>query len=205
MDWILEILKAKLNTGAGSLLLFFSAFMEYVFPPYPGDMATLFGAFMALSGKWSFWMVLFMVTSGSVLGALVQYFFGKWLGQKVYDPKGKLRKILNPEHVKKIMVLFNKHANFYILINRFLPAVRAGFFIVAGASRISIIRVLILSTLSSLLWNLSILSAGYFLGLNWEKLKELVMNYQKAAWIFIIIVGIIVFVKLFYNKKRNAG
>ena len=106
MDWILEILKAKLNTGAGSLLLFFSAFMEYVFPPYPGDMATLFGAFMALSGKWSFWMVLFMVTSGSVLGALVQYFFGKWLGQKVYDPKGKLRKILNPEHVKKIMVLF---------------------------------------------------------------------------------------------------
>ena len=49
---LLDFLSAG-QSAAGLSVLFVSALIEYVFPPFPGDTVTLFGAFLAAHQGWS--------------------------------------------------------------------------------------------------------------------------------------------------------
>src|SRR6266540_3243969 len=62
------------------LLLFLSAGLEYVFPPFPGDTVTLFAAFLIGARNWSFARVFLAINAGALLGALLDYWAGRWLG-----------------------------------------------------------------------------------------------------------------------------
>jgi membrane-associated protein len=77
---------------------------------------------------------------------------------------------------------FNRHGAVYILINRFLPGIRAFFFVVAGAARMSLWRVLLYAGISAVAWNAAILACGYAVGANFERLRSLFESYIIVVW-----------------------
>ena len=70
---IIELLSSGPST-IGAVVLFITALIEYVFPPFPGDTVTLFGAFLAANGSWSVPLVFTAVTLGSASGSALNCF-----------------------------------------------------------------------------------------------------------------------------------
>ena len=74
-DWLIAFVSDE-NNPAGVAMLGGSAMVEYVFPPFPGDTITLFGAVLITAYGWSFAAVFGAVMLGSMAGAMADYYLG---------------------------------------------------------------------------------------------------------------------------------
>jgi membrane protein DedA with SNARE-associated domain len=180
---------------AAGLILFGSSIIEYIFPPFPGDTVTLAGAILVGLYGWNFILVFSLVTIGSVLGSVIDYYIGHWFYLR--NPEwfsGKRSKV--SEGISIVLEKFQKHGEIYIVLNRFLPGIRAFFFIAAGMTRLSLLKVSFYSLISASLWNLMIMTAGYFVGANFEILESVISRYNLIIIVIILIVAVLFIRKL---------
>ena len=177
--------------------------VEYLFPPFPGDTVTLFGAFLITRHGWSMPLVFLSVMIGSAVGSMADYGIGVWCRERY--AQGRFLK--NPrarQAVDRVLAGFAKHGEIYVVVNRFLPAVRAVFFIAAGMAGLRPGRVLLFSMLSAAAWNALIIGAGYAAGASWDRIKELFRVYSIAAW-SVVGAAVLFFVVRWYLRRRAEG
>ena len=205
MEDFVETIIGFLSAGeslAGMGLLFVSAAVEYVFPPFPGDTVTLFGAFLCATEGWSVGLVFAVVTGGSMLGASLDYLLGRRLArtppEELTGRKRKAREKIGP-----LLAKFERYGAFYVVINRFLPGIRALFFVAAGMARLPFSRVLLFGALSAAAWNALIIAAGFAVGSNWDRLLGWLRVYTKAAWALVGLLAALVLLR--WLLKRRAG
>jgi membrane protein DedA with SNARE-associated domain len=187
---------------AGLGVLFASALIEYVFPPFPGDTVALFGAFLAAHQGWSVPLVFAAVTLGSLAGSAADYALGRRIGRR---PPEQLtgRKRRARERVAPILVKFERHGAAYVAVNRFLPGIRALFFVAAGMARLPLGKVLLWGAVSAAAWNALIIGAGFALGKNWERLLELLRTYTTIAWIAIGAVILALLIRWMFKRRSS--
>jgi membrane-associated protein len=207
MDDLVSQILAYLSRGESALglaALAAASLVEYVFPPFPGDTVTLFGAFLAATARWHVVAVLAAVTAGSLAGAAIDYAVGRRLAARPLDELSPRRRRLR-ERLAPFVARFERHGAAYLAVNRFLPGIRALIFVAAGAARLPLAKVLAYGALSALLWNALLIGAGFAVGENWELLLELMRRYTVAVWIAIgLAVGALVAVAL-RNRGRRSG
>ena len=182
-ETLLEVVR---QTGPWALaVLFAAALVEYVFPPFPGDLIALTGAFWAVHGVLPLPLVFLAVTAGSVAGAALDYYLGAKLEKAAEQrPGGFLsRRVLPPARVRKIHDAYQRHGDLLILVNRFLPGIRGLFFLAAGSAGMPFRRILFFGTISAGAWNALLLAAGWAVGDNLSRLLDLFRTYSVAAWI----------------------
>jgi membrane-associated protein len=184
MDRITQIITAFLSQNQnplGILLLGLSALIEYVFPPFPGDTVTLFGAFLITRYRWSLPWSFASILAGSGAGAMMDFYLGLWLGER-YRQGRFMRSPAMRKKVERVLSNFARYGEAYIALNRFLPGMRAVFFLAAGMAQLRPLRVLFFALLSAAVWNALIIAVGYALGANWARLKELFSMYTSVFW-----------------------
>jgi membrane protein DedA with SNARE-associated domain len=187
MDDLVTGILARLSQGEsalGAAALAAASLVEYVFPPFPGDTVTLFGAFLAATARWRVATVLAAVTIGSLAGAAIDYAIGRRLVARPIEELSPRRRKLR-ERLAPIIGRFERHGPAYLAVNRFLPGIRALIFVAAGAARLPLGRVLAYGAISALLWNGLLIGAGFAVGGNWERLLELLRRYTAAVWILL--------------------
>lgn len=188
LDQILDLPLAWLLVALGV-----SAFLEYVFPPFPGDTVTVLGAYAVFTGKASLLSIFGAVILGSLLGLSVVYQGGVWLAKRsgglgqLKESKG-LGRFISPPRLALVAEQYRKHGLWLILANRFLPVTRAIFFVFAGMSGVSYWRTLVLGGISSIAWNGMLLAIGLSIGANIEALKLVVDNYSRQAWPIVLVL-----------------
>jgi membrane protein DedA with SNARE-associated domain len=81
-----------------------------------------------------------------------------------------------------------------VALNRFVPGVRALFFVAAGMARLRPGRVLLFGLLSAAAWNALVFGAGWAMGANLDRLKSLASTYTRIAWgvVGLIVVALLV-------------
>jgi len=189
------------RTGpAAPLLLFLAAFVEYVFPPFPGDLLVVLGAWYATHGQLSWPVTFAAVTAGAVLGAAVDWRVGRWLGARIGARAAAGR--LNREQVERFEAAYRRWGGLLLAANRFLPGIRAFFFVAAGASGIPLWEVLLYGGLSAALWNGLLLAAGAYMAGNLEELIGLVERYNTVA--LALLAGALVLGGLWLWRRRKA-
>ena len=184
LDFIVEE-----NSPLGLAIIAASALVEYVFPPFPGDTITLFGAVLITAYSWSFWGVFGAVMTGSLAGSMLAFYFGGWLEARRTARRMK-KKPSEPAHrnrrraaLDRLVGQFRRHGAAYLVLNRFLPGLRALFFVAAGMARMRPGAVLVYSAVSAALWNLGIIALGSLLGANFETLMDWVRQYTLIVWL----------------------
>ncbi|PYT13883.1 MAG: hypothetical protein DMF51_09770 [Acidobacteria bacterium] len=116
------------HASSGLLLVVLLAWLEYVFPPSPGDSTMLFAFFLAGRGTMSLPAVAAAALSGSILGAMTAYAIGARLGRSYFF----LRSAWARAELARIERWYARHGARFLLINRFLPGVRGFFLYAAG-------------------------------------------------------------------------
>jgi membrane protein DedA with SNARE-associated domain len=150
-------------------------------------METLGGVILPLAGfaasRGSFGLLeaLMWTTAGSVVGALMLYGLGAWLGQE------RLRRIVDKvplmrvSDVDKAVTWFHRHGAKAVFLGRMVPLFRSLISIPAGVSRMSLPRFTLLTTLGSALWNTVFVLAGYQLGESWHLVEQYADVLQKVV------------------------
>jgi membrane protein DedA with SNARE-associated domain len=195
-------LVARNHNTLGLAILCASACIEYLFPPFPGDTITVFGAFLVARRGWSGPLVFGAVTVGSAVGCMIDYAFGRWLGANEDRwTSGRLARF-RPQ-IDALVARFERHGGLYIAINRFIPSLRSLFFIAAGMARLRPWVVLAYGTLSALLWNALLLLLGVTVGQSWDRLVSLFETYGLAFWC-LVVLAVVALVARHFARRRGA-
>ena len=170
------------RTGpAAPAILFAASLVEYVFPPFPGDLVVVLGAWYAVRGELSWPATFVSVTAGAVLGAWIDYRLGAALGRRL-DRRLSRNSPLSEERLLRFEAAYRRWGALLLIANRFFPGVRAFLFLAAGASGIPLRRVLLYGGISAALWNVVLLGAGALFARNVEELVHLFERYTYVAW-----------------------
>nr|HQV31052.1 DedA family protein [Calditrichia bacterium] len=164
--------------------LFFSAFLENVFPPVPGDTVTLIGAYFVGVGVLDLVGVLVATTLGSVVGFMTLFGFAYRLGWDFFQRRNI--SWLDPTQLRKVEGWFGRFGFGIIFANRFLPGVRSVISISAGLSRLNTLTVALLATVSAAIWNGLFIYAGAIVGKSKDEILAFVQLYNRG---FFIVLG----------------
>lgn len=148
------------------LILFVIIFAEtgFVVTPFlPGD-SLLFaaGAIIARpeSGLNIILMMILLVIA-AILGDLVNYHIGDYVGPKAFSGKYKL---LKKEYLEKTQNFYIKHGGKTIIYARFVPIVRTFAPFIAGIGTMSYGRFASYNVIGAVAWVASFLLIGYYFG-----------------------------------------
>lgn len=183
-------------------LLFAATFAEHVFPPFPGDLLVVLGAWYAVHGEISWPAAFVSVTAGAVFGAWVDYRIGAALGRRL-EARLSTRNPALEERLARFEASYRRWGSWLLVLNRFFPGVRAFLFLAAGASGIPLRRVLLLGGISAAVWNALLLALGGLVASNVEELVELLRRYTLGAWA--ALAGIALVALGAYLWRRRPG
>lgn len=173
------------------LALLLSAMIEYVVPPLPGDTFALAGIALAATAGYSPWLVHAALTAGATLGGQLAWVFGRYVRARREKSPTFLHGPRTERALEEVRRRFEKHGAAYLLANRFVPALRAFFFVGAGLANMPGWKVALFGGLSAAAWNALLLLVGWALGSNLDRLAELVRQYTWVALgIFALAIGI---------------
>lgn len=193
-----------LQTVSPALVLvtvFAIAFIENIFPPSPSDVVIVFGGSLVGLGRVGFAETLLCATLGSTLGFMTMYKIGDWFGDRILE-QGKIR-FIPPDAVKKVDEWFRKYGYWIIIGNRFLAGTRAVVSFFAGMAELNLFRTTILCFLSALVWNALLVTGGYYLGNNWERIGFYLSTYSQVVTAVIIVAALILTARYLYRKNNG--
>ncbi|WP_454780489.1 DedA family protein [Legionella sp. WA2022007384] len=207
-DYIIHI-DVYLNTIVSTygfwtyLLLFAVIFCEtglIVTPFLPGD-SLLFaaGSISAQAGNpLNISILFFLLFLASVLGNQINFMIGRLLGPRIFSADKSW--LLNKKHLQETHAFYEKHGGKTIIFARFLPIIRTFAPFVAGIGSMRVLHFTLYNLVSALIWILSLLSLGYFLG-SIPIVKE---NFSIVIY-GIIFISLLPPVLTLLNRKRTLG
>ncbi len=184
------------------LVLLGASFVEYVFPPFPGDTIVLLGAWYAVHGALSWPTAFAAVTAGAVLGAWLDWRVGRALAPRL-ESRAAAHGALDAARLARFEAAYRRWGALLLVANRFLPGIRAFLFVAAGASGIPLGRVLWLGAISAALWNALLLGVGALLVRNVDELVALATRYTNAVWVLLALAGCVLLARLLWNRRST--
>jgi len=133
-----------------------------VTPFLPGD-SLLFaaGAITAKTGILNVWILIPLLFFAAILGDNTNYFFGKYLGDKVFT---KDYWFLKRKYIDQTHEFYEKHGGRTLIIARFVPIVRTFAPFVAGVGKMEYRKFIGYCVSGGFLWVSLLTLAGYFFG-----------------------------------------
>jgi membrane-associated protein len=185
------------------IILFAIIFVEtgvVIMPFLPGD-SLLFAAGM-LAAQYpeslNVWYVIVILIAAAFLGDTVNYFIGKYMGEKALRIKVFGRNFIKQEHIDKTHSFFEKYGATTIIIARFVPFVRTLAPFVAGVGHMKYRTFLSFNIIGALIWVIGLSLAGYFLG-QFDIVRN---NFEKVVLLIIFISIVPIIVSIIKNKLQ---
>jgi len=159
----------------GYLGIFIMMFLESTFFPFPSEVAMIPAGILASKGEMNLALAIFVGTSGSLFGALFNYFLARKYGRVGVLKFGKYF-LFNEEKLAKMENFFLEHGSFSTFISRLIPGVRQLVSLPAGLSCMNLGKFSLYTTLGAGLWVTVLALFGYFIGENDEYLHQIVLG-----------------------------
>jgi membrane-associated protein len=201
LDEFLHTLEHGPQHWAYGLIIAASA-VEYVFPPLPGDTVVLFAIVLAARAQLNWALVYVLMTLGAIGGGLVAWALGLWLANHEDHWPWFLKRPAATRALDAVRRGYEQHGAMYLAVNRFLPALRAFFFLGAGLSRMGAWPVIVFGGLSAAVWNALLLGAGYAVGHNWEAMRDILERYTAATLVIVVVAGIAIVARFLWDSRR---
>ncbi len=207
MEGWADSIMAWLEQGGGPLgyiVLGLASMIEYVVPPFPGDTIALFGVFLASTAGWNIALVYLTLNVGAIAGGVIAYGFGRAIAPAARRPRW-LRGPRSEKAIATITARYQKHGAAYLAINRFVPALRAFFFVGAGIAGLPLRAVVLWGGISAAVWNAILLALGWSVGANWERMLAWARAYSAVATAILIGVVVLFVIRAVWMRARTQA
>lgn len=186
------------------LFLVFNSCFESLFPPYPSDAFVLVFAFLAGQGYFNPYLLYLSAVLGALAGIMILYHVGKTRGDALigFLTKTFLGRIFPLKMIEKAKTSFVKRGDLIVLLNRFLPGMRAPLCFAAGIVKINEKRFFWYSLISVLVWNFFLIMVGFYVGSTWHEAADFLKNYNIIATL-ILIAFLTIFTIVYFRKRKR--
>ena len=168
--------------------------------PVPSEIVMPFAGFLVSSGNFNLWYVVLAGTVGNVVGAVIAYYVGLYLGRGFILRYGKYI-LLEEKYLSLTEKWFSKYGEKTIFFCRMLPVVRTINSLPAGIGKMNMKKFLFYTFLGSIPWNFALTYLGFVLGKNWN----IISNYSHILDILvgIVVSAFIVWFVITHRRKRR--
>ena len=195
--WAVSLMETLGAPGAGLAIA-----LENLFPPLPSEVILPLAGFTASRGSFTLMEALVWTTLGSVVGAVMLYGLGAWLG------RGRLRRIVEwlplvrTSDLDRTEAWFERHGSKAVFFGRMIPIFRSLISVPAGIERMPLLRFTLLTTAGSAIWNTVFVLAGHSLGENWHVVELYADVFQKVV-IGCVMIGLVTYLVFRLRGRRQ--
>lgn len=193
--WAVSVMESLGGFGAALLIG-----LENLFPPLPSEVILPLAGFTASRGDLGLVEMIAWCTAGSVVGALVLYGVGAWLGRERTRRLMQWLPLVDVEDVDKTEAWFHRHGKGTVFLGRMIPIFRSLISIPAGITRMPVPLFLALTLAGSLIWNTALILAGYWLGEQWHVVGEYVGVLTR-----VVIVAVVLAVAVWVARRVRSA
>lgn len=204
-DWAVAIMDAL-----GYFGVFFLVALENLIPPIPSELILPLAGFSVGLGRLTLLGVMGAATLGSIVGALLLYAIGYFIGERRLralmrrmEATPILSIFVNEGDLDKAQGMFVRYGSAMVLFGRLVPVVRSLISIPAGFQRMPLLPFILYTTLGSGVWNGLLVGAGYLLGEQWGTVRSYTKYFEYGV---ILLLGVAVLAFLFRRlmARRTA-
>ena len=149
---------------------------ETVFPPIPSEIVLPLAGYLVQKGDFEFVPALVASTAGSLVGAILLYEAAR-AGGRPFAQRFLTFAHQDPAKLETAEGWFRRRGAVMVLAGRCIPGVRSLIALPAGVLRMRRGEYIGLTLIGSTVWNGALLTAGYVLGAQWEKVSDAI-----GAW-----------------------
>ena len=197
-EWVTEFVKESGYLGVAFLML-----LENIFPPIPSELIMPMAGFSAADGELSLPLVIVAGSIGSVAGALIWYYVGRWIGLghlKSFAGRHGRFLTVTPAEIDRAAEWFGKYCGRSVFFGRLVPAVRTLISVPAGVAGMALPKFLVYSTAGTVIWTAFLAIAGYMLKDQYDKVSSW-LNPVSNAVLGVLVVYYIYRVITFRPKE----
>ncbi|MGA1845804.1 DedA family protein [Deferribacter abyssi] len=173
--------------------------LESSFFPFPSEIVIPPAGYLASLGKMSLIVVVICGITGSILGALFNYYIAYKFGRKYLIKYGKYL-FIDEHKFKKIEVFFQKHGEITTFVGRLLPGIRQYISFPAGLAKMNLVKFILYTGVGSGIWVIILAYVGFFVGNNIELVKN---NLHKITFYMIPFIVILIVIYIFNKRRTN--
>ncbi|WP_346659571.1 DedA family protein [Brevibacterium permense] len=195
--WTVTIMETLGPAGVG-----FMVFLDNIFPPIPSELVLPLAGFTSSQGQMNIVAAIVFATIGSVVGAVLLWALGKWIGIERIARIAVKMPLVDVDDVHKTVDWFDKHGDKAVFFGRMIPIFRSLISIPAGMRDMRLLKFLLLTTSGSAIWNTILIVAGFTLGENWSVVETYAGYFQNVV-IVAVVVFVIVWIVFKIRKQRR--
>ncbi|WP_284749873.1 DedA family protein [Amycolatopsis sp. RTGN1] len=168
-----------------------------IFPVLPGDSLLFTAGLLIASGKlYPLWVTCILVTVAALLGNVVGYYLGYFVGPKLFDRPDS--KFFKREHIDKTHAFLEKHGPKAVVLARFVPFVRTFITWIAGIGRMDPKRYFTYTVIGGILWAAGITVLGWMLGD-----IPFIRDNIDAIFVLIVLISVVPIVIEYLKSRRE--
>ncbi len=165
---------------------------------FPGDSLLFVAGILAAQGFFSLPLLLGGLFASAFLGNLVGYWFGGYVGPKLFSRDDSL--LFRKSHLLKAQAFYEKHGPKTIVLARFVPIVRTFAPIVAGVAKMHYGTFVFYNFVGALLWSVGLTLLAYYLG----NLVENIDRYLLPIVVLIVFLSLLPGIVEYWREHRRG-
>ena len=192
-----EIIQTIVNTVGswGYPGIFIMMALESSFFPFPSEVVMIPAGYLAYKGEMNLVLAILSGVSGSLIGALFNYWLAVKFGRPFLLRYGKY--ILFKEHsLQRMETFFARHGHISTFTGRLIPAVRQYISLPAGLARMNLGVFSFYTSLGAGIWVTILALLGYSLGHNEEAIRD------NLHLITLVTLGVVAAIILLYVRIK---
>ncbi|MGN6034856.1 DedA family protein [Brevibacterium casei] len=197
--WTVRIMETLGPIGVGFLV-----FLDNIFPPIPSELVLPLAGFTASRGQLSLVLAIVFATIGSVVGAVLLYAIGRWIGLDRIVRVAVKMPLVDVADVHKTVSWFDRHGDKAVFFGRMIPIFRSLISIPAGMRAMPMVKFILLTAVGSTIWNTVLIVAGFLLGENWS-IVETYAGYFQTLVIAVVVIAVVVWIVLKVRSRRRRS
>lgn len=188
-DYINNLVNAIGNLGYPGIFLLMV--MESATLPVPSELVLPFGGFLVSEGHLEFWAVVAAATIGSLVGTMIDYSIGYYLGRPAVLRYGRVVRF-SEERLETTERWFSRRGRRVVLLARFVPLLRTLIAFPAGIVQMDVKQFIAYSAVGILVWDTALVYIGLLVGQNYAAIAGVLQLYFAPLGIAAIAIVAIV-------------
>ncbi len=175
-------------------------------PLFPEDLILIACGVMISLGIIKTVPAVLIAYAGLIISDFTLYWAGRKFGRKIVDNQ-RFSKIISPAKFLLIEKRFRRHSTLIMLLGRLLVGFRTQVFLLAGITKVSIKKFIIIDSFGSAVVLSVMVTAGYIGGKFLENVKKGIVYMEHAAGFLAVVAVILLMIYLSYKYliRQNNG
>ncbi len=178
--------------------IFIMCFLESTFMPIPSEVTMIPAGYLVQQGEMNLFIVLFCSITGTIGGAVFNYYIALHYGRRFLYAYGKYL-LFDHDKMEKLDRFFASHGEISTFTGRLIPGLRHFISFPAGLAHMDFKKFCFYTGAGGAIWMTTLLAVGYFIGGNKELIRQY-MPYVTTAAIASVVLMIAIYV---WHKRRK--